>query len=78
MSLIETEAGEALRQEAIRALSSRYSTLVERSKSQWDFSPIEGSELEATGRALDHLTAMVAAPTLLPAHRKGWGDATTT
>lgn len=73
---VETETGEAMRQRALGFLTESYRELAERSKT-FAFSPIEGTLLESTGRALDSLTGMAPALGLIltPRDSKAWFQA---
>lgn len=71
VSPVETEVGEAMRVRSLAVLRGRYEVLVEHS-AQYDFSPIEITVMQATGRALQTLQAMAPLGDVRPARAADW------
>jgi hypothetical protein len=69
---VETETGEAMRQAALSAMTSRYRELAERSKAEFRFSEIERQHMLAMGSALQQIQAMAPVGPLVPADAKDW------
>lgn len=71
VSPVETEVGEAMRVRSLAVLRGRYTVLAESSKT-YAFSSIEGTVMQATGRALQTLQAMAPLGDVRPARAADW------